>query len=426
MSKKIKSIEALEILDSRGDPTVEVTVELENGMRGTASVPSGASTGAYEAFELRDKDPKRYAGKGVLHAVMNVNTEIAKHLHGMYVNDQERLDKLMLDLDGTSNKQRLGANAILGVSLACARAAAMAFDIPLYQYIRSLTTVADKLYKLPTPCINVINGGMHADTNLEIQEFWIIPHKAETFADRLRQGSEIFHQLGEVLKAENLDTDLGNEGGYAPNFPNHRQVFDMLMRAIEQASYTPGEDISLGIDAGSTVFYDTEKKIYALKLEHEEYTADALAEYYKRLLKQYPIAAMEDPFAEEDWTSWQKFTALCKAQYPDLKLVGDDLFVTNSKRLQKGIDMGVANSILIKVNQIGTLTETLQCIALAQANGYSTVISHRSGETSDTFIADLAVAVNADYIKTGSTARGERIAKYNRLLEIEKELHAGK
>ncbi len=425
MSKRIKKITALEILDSRGEPTVEVTVELENGMKASAAVPSGASTGAFEAFELRDNDPKRYGGKGVLKAVANVNTEIAKLLEGMYVNDQERIDQLMIGLDGTPNKQRLGANAILGVSLACARVAAMAFGVPLYHYIRSLSSMADeKVYTLPIPLINIINGGKHASSNLDIQEFWIIPHHAhQTFAERLRLGSEVFHALGKLLIAQGMDTDLGNEGGYAPNFPNHRQVFEVLVQAIKEASYSPGHDLLLGIDAGSSVFYSVDKKVYDLKLEHEEYTADGLADYYQQLLKQYPIGALEDPFAEEDWLGWQRWTKLCNEHYPEVKLIGDDLFVTNTKRFQKGIDLGVGNSILIKLNQIGTLSETLACIALAKKNAYSTVISHRSGETSDTFIADLSVAVNADYIKTGSTARGERISKYNRLLEIEKELN---
>ncbi len=413
----------MEILDSRGDPTLEVTVHLENGMQATASVPSGASTGTFEAFELRDGDKKRYGGKGVLKAVANVNNEIAAHLSGMYVNDQQRLDQLMIGLDGTENKSRLGANAILGVSLACARAAAQAFGVPLYRYIRSLSESDDQDYHLPTPLINVINGGMHAATNLNIQEFWIIPHHATAFAERLEQGSEIFHALGSVLTSEHMDTDLGNEGGYAPNFPNHRRVFDLLLHAIEQANYTPGSEIALGIDAGSSVFYDHEIEKYKLQLEHTEMDSSELAEYYDGLIREYPISAIEDPFAEEDWRAWQQYTARSKAHHEKLKLIGDDLFVTNVKRLQKGIDQGAANSILIKLNQIGTLTETLSCIQLAQQHNYATAISHRSGETPDTFIADLAVGVNADFIKTGSTARGERIAKYNRLLEIERELH---
>lgn len=426
MPKTIKSINALEILDSRGDPTLEVTVTLDDGIAAQASVPSGASTGRFEAFELRDHDSKRFGGKGVLTAVANVNGEIAQALRGMYVNDQQRIDDLLRKLDGTPNKQRLGANAILGVSLACARAAATAFHQSLYVYLRSLTGSSDTNYALPVPLINVINGGKHASSNLDLQEFWIIPHSDTTFAERLRQGSEVFHTLGSLLLAEGMHTDLGNEGGYAPTVPNHRFVFDMLMSAITKAGYRPGTDLSLGIDAGASVFYDSENRTYQLRLEHSDLSADDMQRWYQDMLKQYPISAMEDPFAEEDWDSWQRMTNWAKGEQPSLRLIGDDLFVTNTERLQMGIDRGVANSILIKLNQIGTLSETLDCIRLAKQHQYQTVISHRSGETDDTFIADLSVAVNADFIKTGSTARGERTAKYNRLLAIEQELYGSK
>ena len=423
MKHTIERITAMEILDSRGDPTVEVTVRLSDGTTATAGVPSGASTGKYEAFELRDGDAARYAGKGVLKAVRNVEDVLHPLLQGYEVVRQREIDVAMLEADGTEAKHKLGANAILGVSLAVARAASMAAGTPLYAYIRSLTDFSDRDFVLPVPLINVVNGNKHASNNLDIQEFWIIPHRAATFAERLRQGSEIFHALGGLMKSRDMDTDLGNEGGYAPNFPNHAEVFRMLVSAIKEARYEPGEDISLGIDAGASEFFDTETSKYALALEHEHFTSEEFMEYLTKFMREYPIRALEDPLAEDEWGAWQTLTGRLKAMSPSIRLIGDDLFVTNISRLQKGIDQGVANSILIKPNQIGTLSETLDAIMLAKKNGYATAISHRSGETTDSFIANLSVAVNSEYIKTGSTARGERMAKYNRLLEIEHELY---
>lgn len=419
----IKHITALEILDSRGNPTLQATVQLDNGMQGTAAVPSGASTGAFEAYELRDGDPKRFEGKGVLKAIANVIKLIAPELRGMEVTEQRRIDDCMIQLDGTDNKSKLGANAILGVSLACARAAAVATNRPLYRYIRSLAGISSTQYTFPVPLINVVNGGKHASSNLDLQEFWIVPHRTERFFDRVREGSEVFQHLGQILVEQGMHTELGNEGGYAPNFRNHEEVVKLLMHGIERAGYRPGEDISLGIDAGASVFYNKERETYRLSLEEKEFSGADFNEYCLRLFDRYPFVAAEDVLAEEDWISWEKMTAACAQRFPKLKLIGDDLFVTNTSRLQKGIDLKCANSILIKPNQVGTLTETLECIALAQKNTYALVISHRSGETTDTFISDLAVGVNAEFIKTGSTARGERTAKYNRLIEIEQELH---
>jgi len=422
MPNKIKKIEALEVLDSRGNPTVQVTVELNNRTLGTAIVPSGASTGRFEAFELRDNDERRYEGKGVLKAVGNVNKILNKELNGLSVFEQEKIDKLMIEIDGTKNKSHLGANAILGVSLAIANAAAKAAGLALYEYFRNLYNPKIKKFRIPTPVINIINGGKHGNTNINIQEFWIIPIKAKIFAEKLRQASEIFHKLGDLLKAIGLDTDLGNEGGYSPMFESHRQVFDLLYQAVKSSGYSPGKDIVFGIDAGASEFYDENTKTYNLKLENEKFSAEELIDYYLDLMNDYPLQAIEDPFDEEDWAAWQQFTAEHYIKSNDIKIVGDDLFVTNPKRLKKGIELKVANTILIKPNQIGTLTETLQTVRLAQENNYKIIVSHRSGETSDTTIADLAVAVNADYIKTGSTARGERTAKYNRLLNIEQKI----
>lgn len=422
MPNKIKKIHALEILDSRGNPTVQATVELSNGVSATTAVPSGASTGRFEAYELRDGDTHRYAGKGVLKAVENVNTKINNALHGISVLEQARIDQIMIDLDGTKNKSKLGANAILAVSLAVVQAAAKFNNIQLYEYIRGLYNPKLKKYNLPTPVVNVINGGAHGATNINIQEFWLAPYKAKTFSDKLRQASEIFHKLGELLQSVGMDTDLGNEGGYSPEVKSHRQVFDLIVQAIENAGYKPGDDINLGIDAGASEFYNEKTGKYNLALEGKEFSGDELIDFYFNLMEIYPLRLIEDPLDQEDWDNWRDFSNDAYIKNNDVVIVGDDLFVTNVERLKKGIDMGVANAILIKLNQIGTLTETLSAVHYAQENNYKVIVSHRSGETSDTTIADLAVAVNADYIKTGSTSRGERTAKYNRLLNIEEKI----
>lgn len=419
----IRDIRALEILDSRGEPTVQVTVRLQGGGEGVAAVPSGASTGTFEAHELRDRDQKRYGGKGVLAAVNNVNTVIAQSLVGFDAADQAGIDALLAKLDGTEDKHKLGANAILGVSLACCRAAASAQSLPLYRYVRTLAGMKESFYRLPIPLINVVNGGKHASSNLDLQEFWVIPESSISFRERLRHGSEVFHALGALLQKQGMDTDLGNEGGYAPNFASHRHVFELLLEGIKAAGLEPGSQVHLGIDAGSSVFFDADTGLYDLSLEHQELLSGEMQEYLLELAERYPIVAIEDGLAEEDWDGWQKLTAKARELKPKLRLIGDDLFVTNVERLAKGVSLGAANSILVKLNQIGTLSETLECIAFARQHEYDVVISHRSGETTDTFIADLAVAVNAPYIKTGSTARGERMAKYNRLLEIEEELY---
>jgi len=422
MPDKIKKITALEILDSRGNPTIEATIELTNGISATASVPSGASTGRFEAHELRDGDMARYGGKGVLKAVSNINNIFNQELAGLPVIEQLKLDKLMIKLDGTKNKSKLGANAILAVSLAAAQAGARSNNLQLYQYLRQLYSPKIKHWHLPTPVVNVINGGAHGNTNINLQEFWIVPHKAQTFAEKLRQSSEIFHKLGDLMQAIGLDTDLGNEGGYSPEVESHHQVFELIMQAIESAGYEPTEDIVLGIDAGASEFYNDAQDYYELKLENKKYSSDELMDFYLHLMEIYPLRLLEDPLDQEDWDNWRDFTRDDFVKGNHVSLIGDDLFVTNTARLKKGIDLGAANSILIKPNQIGTLTETFDAIRLAREHDYKVIVSHRSGETTDTTIADLAVAVDADYIKTGSTARGERIAKYNRLLNIEKQL----
>lgn len=422
MPAKIKKIEALEILDSRGNPTVQVIVETENGTIGEAAVPSGASTGRFEAYELRDGDKFRYDGKGVQKAVANVNEILNKELNGLQVTEQEKIDKLMIKIDGTKNKSKLGANAILGVSMAVAKAGAKIAGMELYEYLRNIYNPQNKAFKIPIPVVNVINGGKHGSTNIGIQEFWIVPIKAETFAKKLQQASEIFHKLGSLLHASGMDTDLGNEGGYSPMVKSHEQVFDLISQAIANSGYTLGKDIVFGIDAGASVFYDEEAKLYSLDLEDKKFDEGEMMDHYMHWMNTYPLKLIEDPFGEEAWNTWQIFTKDDFIKDNNIKIIGDDLFVTNKIRLQKGIDMKVANSILIKPNQIGTLTETIETVKLAQKNNYEVVVSHRSGETSDTTIADLAVAVNADYIKTGSTARGERIAKYNRLLNIEQKI----
>lgn len=421
MPDTIKRISGQEILDSRGNPTVEVTVELQSGVAAKASVPAGASRGTFEAHELRDEDSARYGGKGVLKAVDNVNSKISKALIGVKVTEQNKLDQLMRELDGTENKSNLGANAILGVSLACARTASKSLGMPLYQYLGDL--YGNKKYILPIPLMNLINGGLHANTNLNLQEFWLIPTQTTSFSDRLRCGSEVFQHLGTILRRDGRDTDLGNEGGYAPDLDSHRQAFEYVAEAIVHAGYGLGKECFMGFDAGSNTFYDHEKQMYVLKLEKSEYSSSEFIKYIWNFLEKYPILAIEDPLDEEDWDAWVKLTSDVKQKWPTIRVIGDDLFVTNFERLQKGMRLGAANTILIKPNQIGTLSETIACIKLAKQNGYQTVISHRSGETIDSFIADLAVAVASEFIKSGSVAQGERSAKYNRLLNIEAELH---
>jgi enolase len=414
----IKQILAREILDSRGNPTIETKVLLSGGIIAKASVPSGASTGVHEAWELRDHDKKRYAGQGVLQAIENVNRKINPVLVGKDITEQKDLDKLMLDLDGTGNKQNLGANAILSVSLACARAAALSLRQELYGYIHELYGFSHKMF-LPTPSFNIFNGGKHADTNLDFQEFMIIPMNKTSFAEKVRMGSEIFHELGYVLKKAGFDTDVGNEGGYAPDIYSSVQAMEFIVAAMLNAGYTPGKDIGLGIDVGSSELYDQRKKEYIFKLDQAQFTSDSLIGLYNEWLRKFPIISIEDGLAEDDWKGWRELTQELGGE---MLLIGDDLFVTNVDRLRLGIKEKAANAILIKPNQIGTLTETIETIKLAQKHKYQLMVSHRSGETCDDFIADLSVAIGADYIKSGSLSRGERLAKYNRLMEIEQEL----
>ena len=407
---KIKDIKAREILDSRGNPTVEVDVLLESGAKGRAAVPSGASTGSKEALELRDNDPKRYQGKGVLKAVNNVNTIIKDALIGLESSHQRQIDETMIKLDGTENKTNLGANATLGVSLAVLKATAKEKNIPLYKFF------GDEI-SLPRPMMNILNGGAHADNNLDFQEFMIIPN-AKNFKETLRIGSEVFHTLKKVLKENGFNTGVGDEGGFAPNLNTNEEALDMLMEAIKEAGYTPGKDVNFALDVAASEFY--EDGIYNLKGANKKLTINELVDYYQTLIDKYPIISIEDPVDEEDWEGFRKMTE----KYGDkIQLVGDDLFVTNIKYLQKGIDNKAGNAILIKLNQIGTFTETLETINLAKENGYKTIISHRSGETEDVTIADLAVALNLGQIKTGSLSRSERTAKYNELLRIEEDLN---
>ena len=407
---KIKDIKAREILDSRGNPTVEVDVLLESGAKGRAAVPSGASTGSKEALELRDNDPKRYQGKGVLKAVNNVNTIIKDALIGLESSHQRQIDETMIKLDGTENKTNLGANATLGVSLAVLKATAKEKNIPLYKYF------GDEI-SLPRPMMNILNGGAHADNNLDFQEFMIIPN-AKNFKETLRIGSEVFHTLKKVLKENGFNTGVGDEGGFAPNLNTNEEALDMLMEAIKEAGYTPGKDVNFALDVAASEFY--EDGIYNLKGANKKLTSNELVDYYQTLIDKYSIISIEDPVDEEDWEGFRKMTE----KYGDkIQLVGDDLFVTNIKYLQKGIDNKAGNAILIKLNQIGTFTETLETINLAKENGYKTIISHRSGETEDVTIADLAVALNLGQIKTGSLSRSERTAKYNELLRIEEDLN---
>lgn len=409
----IVDIYAREILDSRGNPTIEVEVVTSEGVVGTAAVPSGASTGEREAIELRDGDKNRYLGKGVLKAVQNVNEIIAPELEGIDVTEQKLIDQIMIDLDGTKNKEKLGANAILGVSLACAKAAAASLGLPLYRYIGG--TFA---HTLPVPMMNILNGGKHADNNVDIQEFMIMPTGADTFREALRMGVEVFHTLKKVLHDKGYSTSVGDEGGFAPNLKSNEEAIEVILKSIEKAGYKPGKDIYIAIDAASSEFYSEGKYTMAAEAKPEK-TSEEMIEYYSYLLAKYPIISIEDGLAENDWDGWKKLT---KQLGKKVQLVGDDIFVTNTEILAEGIKKGVANSILIKLNQIGTLTETLAAIEMAKRAGYTCVISHRSGETEDTTIADLAVATNAGQIKTGSLCRTDRVCKYNQLLRIEDEL----
>jgi enolase len=402
-----------EIIDSRGNPTVEAEVFLDNGMKGRASVPSGASTGSHEALELRDKDPKRFLGKGVQKAVQHIRRRIAPKILGMNVTEQDRIDRIMLQLDGTPNKKQLGANAILAVSLACAKAAANGLDIPLYRYIGG-----DSANQLPLPLMNIVNGGVHADNNLDLQEFMILPVGAKTFKEGLRIGVEVFHHLKAILKTKGYNTSVGDEGGFAPNLKSNEEAFSLILEAIKKSGYHPGKDIGIGIDAAATEFYKGGS--YFLKAEKRpRRTSSEMIDYYESLIKKFPILSIEDGLAEDDWKGWKLMTSRLGKK---VQLVGDDLFVTNTRRLSRGIREGVANAILIKLNQIGTLTETLKVIAMANKAGYRTIISHRSGETEDTTIADVAVGTNSGQIKTGAPSRTDRVAKYNQLLRIEEDL----
>lgn len=414
----IETVKALEVLDSRGNPTVQVEVVTEGGFSGVAMVPSGASTGSFEAVELRDGDTERYMGKGVLKAVENVNKKIAKEIEGMNVYEQALIDKTMIELDGTENKGKLGANAMLGVSLAVAKAAANSLGMSLYNYIGGVNAK-----QLPVPMMNIMNGGKHADSSLSIQEFMIMPVGAKTFTECMEMGVSVYHNLKKVLKAKGYSTAVGDEGGFAPNVSGEEEAIQIILEAIEKAGYEPGKDICLALDLASTEMYDEAKKIgkdgyYFWKID-KFLSKEEMVNYIVDLVNKYPIISVEDGLAEEDWESWK---ALTEKVGDKVQLVGDDLFVTNIKRLQKGIDNKTANSILIKLNQIGTLTETLDAIELAKRNGYTAVVSHRSGETEDTTLADVAVATNAGQIKTGAPCRTDRVAKYNRLLNIEDEL----
>jgi enolase len=414
----IETVKALEVLDSRGNPTVQVEVVTEGGFSGVAMVPSGASTGSFEAVELRDGDTERYMGKGVLKAVENVNKKIAKEIEGMNVYEQALIDKTMIELDGTENKGKLGANAMLGVSLAVAKAAANSLGMSLYNYIGGVNAK-----QLPVPMMNIMNGGKHADSSLSIQEFMIMPVGAKTFTECMEIGVSVYHNLKKVLKAKGYSTAVGDEGGFAPNVSGEEEAIQIILEAIEKAGYEPGKDVCLALDLASTEMYDEAKKIgkdgyYFWKID-KFLSKEEMVNYIVDLVNKYPIISVEDGLAEEDWESWK---ALTEKVGDKVQLVGDDLFVTNIKRLQKGIDNKTANSILIKLNQIGTLTETLDAIELAKRNGYTAVVSHRSGETEDTTLADVAVATNAGQIKTGAPCRTDRVAKYNRLLNIEDEL----
>ena len=415
----IESTRALEILDSRGNPTVQVEVVTEGGFSGVAMIPSGASTGSFEAIELRDEDEERYFGKGVQRAVENVNKKIARVIQGMNVYDQIKIDKKLIELDGTENKERLGANAILGVSLAVAKAAANSLGMSLYNYIGGINSKM-----LPIPMMNIMNGGKHADNDLNIQEFMIMPTGASSFKESLRMGVEVYYNLKRILKSRGLSTAVGDEGGFAPNLSNEEEAIELILKAIAQSGYIPGKDISLALDIAATEMLEEAKKIgkdgYYFWKTDEFKTKEEMVNFVVDLTEKYPIVSIEDGLAEEDWENWKKLTDMIGNK---VQIVGDDLFVTNIKRLKKGTDNKIANSILIKLNQIGTLTETLDAIEIARKNGYTAIISHRSGETEDTTIADIAVATNAGQIKTGAPCRTDRVAKYNRLLNIENELN---
>ena len=412
---EIVSIHAREILDSRGNPTVEADVILSDGIRGRAAVPSGASTGEHEAVELRDGDPDHYLGKGVLQAVENIESAIAPELVGMDASNQKLIDATMMALDGSDNKGNLGANAILAVSMACARASAEALGLPLYRYLGGVNACI-----LPTPMMNILNGGAHADNNVDFQEFMVMPVGAETFADALRWGAEVFHTLKGVLKKKGYNTAVGDEGGFAPSLKSNVEAIEVILEAITLAGYTPGDDIAIALDPAASEFYNKQTGKYVFKKsDKSEKTSEQMAEFWDSWVTQYPIVSLEDGLDENDWDGWRILTDKLGDK---IQLVGDDLFVTNTSILQRGIEAGIANSILIKLNQIGTISETLDAIELARRNGYTSIISHRSGETEDTFIADLAVATGAGQIKTGSASRTDRIAKYNQLLRIEEEL----
>lgn len=407
---RIENVRGREILDSRGNPTVEAEVYLETGEYGWAAVPSGASTGKHEALELRDGDKNRYNGKGVLKAVENINNVIAPKIIGTFAFEQEKIDRIMLELDGTENKSKLGANAILAVSLAVARAAASAYGMPLFRYLGG---VGARL--LPVPLMNIINGGAHADNNVDFQEFMIVPIGFNSFKEAIRAGSEVFHVLKKVLKEKGYSTAVGDEGGFAPNLRSNEEALDLIMKAIEDAGYKPGKQIFLALDVAASELY--ENGSYILRWSSgEKLPVDKLIDFYEKLIENYPIISLEDGLAEDDWDGWKQLSERLSGK---VQLVGDDLFVTNIKRIKKGIEEGIANSVLIKLNQIGTLTETIEAVEMAHRAGYTTIISHRSGETEDPFIADLAVALGSGQIKTGSASRSERIAKYNRLLRIE-------
>jgi enolase len=411
----IESVHARQILDSRGNPTVEVDVVTESGAFGRAAVPSGASTGTHEAVELRDNDKKRYVGKGVTKAVENVNGKIAEEIVGFSVYDQNLIDKVMLELDGTPNKGNLGANAILGTSLAIAKAAAMDAGLSLYRYIGGVNANT-----LPVPMMNILNGGSHADNKIDFQEFMVMPVKADTFSESLRMGTEIFHTLKKVLHDKGLSTNVGDEGGFAPNITSNEEAIEVVLQAIEKAGFKPGEDVFIAMDAASSEFYDAASNSYIFKKSSgKKISSDEMVDYWVTWANKYPIISIEDGMAEDDWNGWKKLTEKAGKK---IQLVGDDLFVTNVTRLQEGIDKGVANSILVKVNQIGSLTETIDAVNLAKRNAYKSVMSHRSGETEDSTIADLAVALNTGQIKTGSASRSDRMAKYNQLIRIEEEL----
>ncbi len=414
MNQTIADIHAREILDSRGYPTIEVDVILEDGSFGSASVPSGASTGEHEACELRDGDATRYGGKGTQKAVENVNTEIAEALEDMDADDQHEIDEMLIDLDGTANKSKLGANAILGVSIAVAKAAAASYGMPLYRYLGGIVGNT-----LPVPMMNILNGGKHADNTVDIQEFMVMPVGADTFSDALRMGTEIFHSLRSVLKKQNYNTSVGDEGGFAPSLKSNEEAFDVIMDAIVLAGFTPGEEIVLAIDVAASEMYK-DSAYHFHKSGGGSKTAEEMVEWYSSMCEQYPLFSIEDGMGENDWSGWSMLTEALSGK--GVQLVGDDLFVTNPAFLQRGIDENIANAILIKVNQIGTLTETLHTIALAKQHQYATIISHRSGETEDVTIADIAVATNAGQIKTGAPSRTDRVAKYNQLLRIEEEL----